>query len=99
MERAPIIVAGQVYLNIELNHYCVITKAVSGDIHFKGYGFAGINDIEVFLGLFNPVDPADLEPEEAEHLLNLLDKPGVELSVGWVIPDGQDLEELMDAEY
>lgn len=98
MKRTPIIVVGQVYLHSELNEYVVVTKATRGDIQFKGPGFGGMNEVELFLERFGPVDPSDLTPEETQTLLTILDKPGVPLSVGWVQMDEDEEyeEDLVD---
>lgn len=90
MKRTPIIVVGQVYLHTELNEYVVVTKSTRGDIQFKGPGFGGMNEVELFLERFGPVDPSDLSVEETEVLTKLLDKPGVPLSIGWVHVDEDD---------
>lgn len=91
MKRTPIIIPGQVYLHNELNEYAVVTKATKGDIRFSGIGFSGMNESENFLERFSPVDPADLEAEEATSLLGLLH--GVPLSVGWVTSEDDDGDE------
>ncbi len=92
MKRTPIIVVGQVYLHTELNEYVVVTKSTRGDIQFKGPGFGGMNEVDLFLERFGPVDPTDLSPAEAQTLLTILDKPGVPLSIGWVHVDEDDEE-------
>lgn len=96
MKRTPIIVPGQVYLNPEINDYLVVVKATRGDIQFRGPGFSGMNEAELFLARFQPVNVEDLTDKEKATLLTLLDKPGVPLSVGWVAPvdeDSDDFEE------
>lgn len=89
--RTPIIVAGQVYLHGELNEYLVVTKSTRGDIQFKGLGFGGMNDVDMFLERFGPVDPTDLTEEEAADLNALV--PGILLSTGWVQMDGDEDDE------
>jgi hypothetical protein len=97
MKRTPIIVVGQVYLHNSLNEYVVVTKSTRGDIQFKGPGFGGMNEVELFLERFGPVDPADLSPEETEQLHAILDKPGTQLSTGWVhVEDEEYDEEFVD---
>jgi hypothetical protein len=86
VKRTPIIIPGQVYLHKQLNEYLVVTKATRGDIQFKGPGFGGMNEVELFLERFEPVDPADLEPAEALQLRDLVSS-NVVLTVGWVQPD------------
>jgi hypothetical protein len=92
MKRTPIIIAGQVYLHPEQNEYLVVTKANRGDIRFKGPGFSGVHDVELFLERFGPVDPADLTEAEQALLLGLLGD-GTKLSVGWVEPDDAENDE------
>lgn len=91
MKRTPIIVPAQVYLHNEHNEYIVVTKVTRGDIQFKGKGFYGMNESELFLERFSPVDPADLTPDETNELTAFLTTP-LALLVGWVEPedDGED---------
>lgn len=93
MKRTPIIIVGQVYLHLNLNEYVVVTKSTRGDIQFKGNGFGGMNEAELFLERFGPVDPSDLDETETAQLLKLLDRPGVPLSIGWVVQEDDELEE------
>lgn len=93
MKRTPIIVPGQVYLNPTVNEYLVVTKATRGDIQFRGPGFNGMNEVELFLDRFGPVDPNDLTVHETEMLLSLLNKPGVQLSIGWVSSEDDEFDE------
>jgi hypothetical protein len=86
MQRTPIIVAGQVYLHPDLNEYLVVVKANQGEIKFKGRGISGVNDLEMFLERFGPVDPADLTTDEVQQLQGLLNS-NVALSTGWVPHD------------
>jgi succinate dehydrogenase flavin-adding protein (antitoxin of CptAB toxin-antitoxin module) len=95
MKRTPIILAGQVYLHGELNQYLVVTKSNQGDIKFKGPGFTGVHDADIFLKRFGPVDPADLTATEKLELIALLDKP-INLLVGWVRRD--DEQDDVDAD-
>ena len=88
MKRTPIIVPGQVYLHTALNEYAVVTKATKGDIQFKGLGFGGLNEAELFLERFGPVNPQDLDEEETKQLLSLLPS-NTKLSTGWVTPDDE----------
>ncbi len=93
MKRTPIIVPGQVYLSTEYNEYLVVVKAIKGDIQFRGTGFNGMHESELFLERFHPVNDADLSEHEREVLITLLDKPGVPLSTGWVAPADEDDED------
>lgn len=90
MKRTPIIVQGQVYLHSGYNEYLVVTKVNRTDIGFKGPGFSGMNEAELFLERFGPVDPSDLSEDERVVLQELC--PGKTLSTGWVPPedDGED---------
>jgi hypothetical protein len=94
MKRTPIITVGQVYLHGDLNEYLVVVKSTRGDIQFKGEGFGGMNEVELFLERFGPVDPADLTDDERTQLVELLAKPGVELSTGWVPSDDDEEDDL-----
>lgn len=89
MKRTPIIVIGQVYLHTELNEYLVVTKSTRGEIFFSGNGFSGRNEVERFLERFGPVDPSDLEDQEAQALLALIQTPNPKLSTGWVTPEDE----------
>jgi hypothetical protein len=91
MKRTPIIVPGQVYLHAEYNEYLVVTTANRGDIRFKGPGFSGVHDVELFLERFGPVDPVDLTPAEQTTLHGLLGD--TRLSIGWVEPDDAEYDE------
>lgn len=92
MKRTPIIIPGQVYLHPEQNEYLVVTKANRGDIRFKGPGFSGVHDVELFLDRFGPVDPLDLSDAEKNVLHGLLGDD-TKLSVGWVEPDDAEYDE------
>lgn len=98
MKRAPIIVQGQVYLPHDLNayhyEYLVVSKVNRTDISFKGPGFSGMNEVELFLERFAPVDPQDLSSDEKQLLLSLI--TSTKLLTGWVEPDDDDGE---DEEY
>lgn len=93
MSRTPIVIPGQVFLHAELNEYLVVTKATRGDIQFKGPGFSGMNEVELFLKRFGPVDPVDLDDSETLMLKNLLNSPSIQLSTGWVQVEGDDEDE------
>ena len=89
MKRTPIISVGQVYLHDMLNEYFVVAHSNQGHITFKGKGFSGIHDVDLFLEKFGPVNPTDLEEDERIELLGLINEP---LLVGWVEPDEGDEE-------
>lgn len=98
MKRTPIIVQGQVYLprDPQAYHYeyLVVSKVNRTDISFRGPGFNGMNDVELFLERFAPVDPQDLSIDEQQLLLELI--TSTKLLTGWVEPDDDDGE---DEEY
>lgn len=91
MKRTPIVIPGQVYLHT-CNEYIVVTRANKGEITFRGPGIAGVNEVEVFLNRFGPVNPEDLSGPEHSGLVNLLKTP-VALTVGWVKRDDDEFEE------
>lgn len=99
MKRTPIIVPGQVYLHTELNEYAVVTRSVRQQIQYRGIKagqvFSGMNEAEVFLERFGPVDPEDLTSEEAEGLTRLL-PASTSLSVGWVVEEDDDEDEDLE---
>ncbi len=99
MKRTPIIVPGQVYLHTELNEYAVVTRSVRQQVQYRGIKagqvFSGMNEAEVFLERFGPVDPEDLTSEEAEVLTLLLPAPTA-LSVGWVVEEDDDEDEDLE---
>jgi len=100
MKRTPIIISGQVYLHTELNEYAVVTSSTRQMIRYagvtdKGGVFSGVNDAYIFLDRFEPVNPADLDDNEAKALLNLLTSP-MPLSIGWVSDEGEDDEEELE---
>lgn len=93
MKRTPIIILGQVYLHSEYNEYIVVTKANRGNISYAGPDFKGMNEVELFLERFGPVNPVDLSVEEQSLLLDMT-HGSTKLSVGWVTPeDGEDDDE------
>jgi len=95
MKRVPIISVGQVYLHGDLNQYLVVTKSTGGDVQFRGIGFSGMNEAEVFLGRFLPVDPCDLSDDECIELVNLLPEQYDTLLMGWIHGwTGEDEDEL-----
>lgn len=87
--RAPIILAGQVYLDPEKNAYLVVTKKDGDVISYTGQpftdcpGFRGKLEDEEFITLFQPVDPADLSTDEVAELLSFC-PPQTQLKVGFI---------------
>lgn len=100
MKRTPIIVQGQVYLPVDSNSRCyeylVVSRVNRTNISFSGPGFSGMNEAELFLERFAPVDPVDLSADETAVLLSLLPE-GAVLRMGWVEPEGDDDDD--DQEY
>lgn len=82
MQRAPLIIAGQVYLSPKLNEYLVVTSNVGGYISYSGFGFMGKMDDDDFIETFPPVNPADLSEKEIQELTERL-APGVTLTTGF----------------
>lgn len=78
----PIILPGQVYLHATHNEYVVVTQARRGDVTFEAKGLKGHLDVELFLSLCQPVDPADLTPIETALLIELLGEAS--LKVGYI---------------
>lgn len=95
MKRTPIVVPGQVYLHTDYNDYLVVTKVNRGEITFKGPGFGGINELEMFLTRFGPVDPLDLDTIEAGILNDLLEQANSKASLlmGWVTSDDDEFDD------
>lgn len=81
--RAPIILAGQIYLDEQKNEYIIVTKNRGGLISYAGSGFRGQRDDEVFIETYPPVDPADVAQEELETLLGFCE-PGTTAKVGFI---------------
>ena len=81
--RAPIILAGQIYLDEQKNEYIIVTKNRGGFVSYSGNGFRGQRDDEVFIETYPPVDPADVDPAELQNLLSFCD-PGTEPKVGFI---------------
>jgi hypothetical protein len=81
--RAPVIAAGQLFLNEALNEYLIVTKNQRGQIHYAGPGFKGFSEDHSFIDRFQPVDPADVEPAELRTLLELC-PIGTRASTGYI---------------
>lgn len=81
--KAPLILAGQVYLNADLNEYLIVTSNNRGQIFYEGIGFKGQAEDMAFIERFGPVDPVDVEPDELEELLRSCPK-GTHPQVGFI---------------
>lgn len=81
--RAPLIFAGQLYLNSELNEYLIVTKNHREQIYYAGVGFRGHFEDETFLDHFKPVDPADVDPAEL-RVLESLCGDNIKASIGFI---------------
>jgi hypothetical protein len=68
-QRAPLILAGQIYLQEELNEYLIVTKNVRGQVTYAGKGFVGQAEDQSFIEHFNPVNPVDVDAAEIAELL------------------------------
>lgn len=84
--RAPLITAGQLYLHGDLNEYMIVTQVRRGQVQYAGKGFHGHSEDQSFIERFEPVDPADVEPEEIQQLLNLC-PPNTKPSTGFIAND------------
>jgi len=89
--RAPLIQAGQVYLNEGLNEYLIVTRNNQGQVSYAGNGFRGSLEDFDFIDKFPAVDPADVDPSELADLLANC-PPNTKPSVGF-IPEGTDDDE------
>lgn len=81
--HAPIIVAGQLYLNEELNEYMIVTRSGRGQVFYAGAGFQGHSEDQTFIERFQPVDPTDVDQDEIASLLALCPS-GTKVSTGYV---------------
>ena len=84
--RAPMIAAGQLYLNEELNEYAIVTNNARGQISYSGFGFKGHSEDQSFIERFKPVDPTDVDQDEIKVLLSYC-APGVRASTGVILQD------------
>lgn len=69
MQDIPIILPGQLYLNVELNEYLIVTQNHLGQIFYEGVGFRGQAEDQTFIERFQPVDPEDVEEAELKELI------------------------------
>lgn len=82
-QRAPMILAGQLFLSEELNEYLIVTRAGRGQISYAGNGFKGHSEDQTFVERFKPVDPSDVDSTEINDLL-LNCAPGTQASTGFI---------------
>lgn len=82
--HTPIILAGQIYLNDQINDYLIVTKSYRGQISYSGSGFKGNAEVESFLERFQPVDPTDVDQAELETLLSFC-PAGTTASTGFIL--------------
>lgn len=68
-QRPPLIAAGQLYLNSDLNEYLIVVKNERRQVTYAGKGFVGHSDDCTFLERFDPVDVADVHEDEVRMLL------------------------------
>lgn len=83
--KAPLILAGQIYLNDFINEYLIVTRNNKGQIHYEGNGFKGQAEDQTFVERFLAVSPEDVEAEELQQLLSMC-PPDTEALCGFV-PD------------
>jgi hypothetical protein len=85
-QRAPMILAGQIFLSEELNEYLIVTKATRGQISYAGLGFKGHSEDQTFVERFKPVDPTDVDSVELASLLANC-AAGTRASTGFISQD------------
>lgn len=90
----PIVLAGQVYLHVELNDYIVVKRNHAGYVSYEGPEVVGKCDVCTLMDqtLFLPVDPANLTGSEIQTLQEFLPSQGA-LSTGVVLDDEDDGDE------
>lgn len=81
--RAPLIKAGQVYLNEGLNEYLIVTRNNQGQVSYAGPGFRGSLEDFDFIDKFPAVDPVDIPPDELAELVAHCDI-GTPASIGFI---------------
>jgi len=75
-QTKPIIVLpGQLYYDETKNEYLIVSRHQGDTTSYEGRGFRGMLETDEFLERFQPVDPADLEQEELDELVNLCRVP------------------------
>jgi hypothetical protein len=82
--RSPLILAGQIYLNEDLNEYLIVTANNRGQISYEGVGFKGQAEDLTFIACFQPVDPEDVDAKELLELLSFCLEE-TEARVGYII--------------
>lgn len=85
-QRAPMILAGQIFYNEPLNEYLIVTKANRGQISYAGNGFKGHSEDQSFIERFKPVNPTDVDANELVDLLSNC-APGTQASTGFISQD------------
>lgn len=81
--KPVIILAGQVYYDGAKNDYLVVKRKQGEVVCYAGRGFRGMLEDEIFLKMFEPVDPEDLTTAEADYLVSLCVE-GTALKVGFI---------------
>ena len=87
----PIVLAGQVYLHVELNDYIVVKRNHAGYVSYEGPNVVGKCDVCTLMDqkIFLPVDPANLNSSEIQTLQEFL-QTRCALSTGVVLDDDED---------
>lgn len=85
-QKPPLILAGQVYLNDELNEYLIVTKSNRGQINYRGNGFCGQFEDHEFIEKFEPVNPVDIDEDELKDLLFMC-PDGTEAKIGFIMEE------------
>ena len=84
LTRPPLILAGQVYLNADLNEYLIVTNNNRGQVAYEGVGFKGQAEDVLFIERFQPVNPSDVDQVELDELSEFCDA-GIQPSTGYII--------------
>lgn len=83
-QTKPVIVqVGQVYYDEGKNDYLIVTRHQGDTTTYYGQGFRGMLETETFIDHFQPVDPADVLPDELRALLDFC-PPGTMAKVGFI---------------
>lgn len=90
----PIVLAGQVYLHVELNDYIVVKCNRAGYISYEGPEVVGKCDVCTLMDqtIFLPVNPSNLNSSEIRTLQEFL-QAQCALSTGVVLDDEDDGDE------
>jgi len=82
--RSPLILAGQLYYNGQVNEYLIVTSNNRGQVSYEGVGFKGQAEDITFIERFQPVNPNDVDEQELSELLAFC-PPGTTPQVGYIL--------------